>query len=175
MRGIKSALLMIFTVLILGGCSDDDDFAPYTHFAEFISAECTTDEVISLSDILPDAEQIAANYGGDGLALTKATISSEDLGQTGDIVLQYVKADDKKNWVTVVRVYYNIADKLFFSAEFEEGHGKRVDAITTAVSDLYLDMSFQELLNVPDNSIDGIFYGVELTFDRILYCYREPD
>jgi len=159
--------ILFTTTVTMTGCYDNDDFAPYTHCIEELSEYFTDEKIISLSDIIPDANEIAVRYA-NGLVLTKVSFVTEDFGLTGNVQFHYTKVHETPNQATSVKISFDIENKKFYNIEYEQGHSKRVSIITEQVSNQYLNMTFEELFTLDEMEHAGSkSINIELSFDRI--------
>ena len=161
-------IIYICMLISLSGCYEDDDFAPYTLYTDVLNEQVSKVDILSLSDIVPDADSIASRYC-DGLLLTMVTVCTDDACLTGDVVFTYAKAHEIRNQVTKLKILYNIKDKEFYDCEFEQGHGKRVSVITEKVSEKYINMTFKELFALDELKLNALEKRIilELDFDRL--------
>lgn len=128
---MKNILFFTFCILItlsLFGCYENDDFAPYQTYSKTVNKVLSA-EMVSLSDIIPDIDEIAKKQQGN-LILTSVTMvfnGRDDCEQeNGTIVFGYAKPHDKRNQISKMDIYYDMKTKAVEKFDWEKGHGKRV-------------------------------------------------
>ena len=169
--------IQLIIIVFVAGCYGNDDFAPYTRFTRGIEKGVSIERIDSLADLIPEAYEIARYFDPD-TTLTGINFMSEDLGQIENIEFVFAMPHGTLNQLTVVRVFFDMNDMIFYNVKFVQGHGRRVSAVTEPISYKYIDMTFddffrliEDLLETDLDEIDAE-HRIELNFERICVSGR---
>jgi len=123
--------------------------------------------------LLPEAREIA-EYFDTEVVLTTVRFATEDMGQTGNINFTYARFYERRNQITVVTVFFDIASMTFEAVEFERGHSSRASAILDPFDMMYVEMPFDKLFGEVEYIISEIFadinYSITVELSRNRIC-----